>query len=637
MLQIKTGLTAPEGFLDEVFALDQLTYSPELCGQRENLTIRHNVCPDSFLLVYDDEKLAGYINFFPVTPELNAAMTSRTDTSMRDDDILPPEMQDWAEENHVFIISIVLRPEYQKGEAIILMGNAFLEFLREKDAAGHAISSLSGYAISLGGVKFLKRCRASLLKDTDEGYHFFYATPDDVATLLDEGLVINTYKKSFRDDIFFFIPLTSDGSDGSYQKMLDANRRQCSDEEDFDYTPLEDLSQLDFGDLYCKSLNRHVEYECNGDHFKCGNIKRIYLGVFPLACYDDDYDGIPLATEEAHLFITAHKHTGIYILTLAIKDSQCSPTQLIDQMSTKHLEIEIPETGLFESVEDYVAKHFGLYVCGESKCVVCLEKHPDNELELPYMLSGETMISKHIDYRIRPERRQPLTKNHAVYDYYDSYISRSVIAFVLKDFDDAIDVRIGNEASEIFIVEIVLFQNTAVLRTNRKVVEELCDSDAISNEDINKLYIEFGKTTPFWNTDIFKYPFSQVEADEVIEAFGISQTLEDYYRNQQFLDRLIELKGNIEERAADETMNTILFFLSFFEAGSIILGAVLWIYSILSGAEAWNGNSLLSVITVAAIALGAVFLFFSSRIKAAIRDLKKRRKERRQRRKDRKL
>lgn len=587
-LRIKTGLTAPEGFINDVFEIDKITYSPELCGKIENLSKRYERCRESFLLLYDEDKLAGYINFFPVGEKLHSEMINREDLRMRDDDISPEEIEDWncQNGNNLFILSVALRPEYRKskiynGEAIILLSNSFLEFLREKNTAGYKITSISGYAISLGGVKFLKRMNASLLKDTVEKYHFFFANTENVSDFLENGYTFNTYKKTYKDDIYFFIPMTSNSTDSGFDKILAASKRKTPDAVDFDYTPTEDLSKLHFGDLYCKVLNRHVEYECNSEAFKGKNMSRIYLGEFDLACYDDDYDGIPLDTEKVHLFVTAHKNTGLYIVTIALPDNHYNPTQLIDQMSTGHLEILDSETNEFISADKYVGNRFDLTVCGESKCVICMSNKPEIDIELPYILSGETMISKHIDYKIRPEHFEKLVKCRAVYDYYDSYISRSVIAFIFKDYSDEISVRMSDEASELFIVEIVLFQNTAVLRTNRKVVEELEDNRKISMEDIDALYIEFGKTVLFWNSDIFKYPFSQIEADAVIESFGIKETLADYHRNQQFLDRLIELKSNIVEQNSNNIMNNILFFLSCIEGSSVTLGAVLWIWHLL--------------------------------------------------------
>ena len=238
---------------------------------------------------------------------------------------------------------------------------------------------------------------------------------------------------------------------------------------------------------------------------------------------------------------------------------------------------------------------------------------PEDKNELGYLLAGETYVSEHIDYRILPHRIDALLQNHACYDYYDSYISRSVIAFIFKDYPEDILERLETEASEIFIVEIVMFQNTAVMRTNTRVIEELGDNDGITNSEIEELYIEFGQTMKFWSSNIFKYTFAQKEADEIIAAFEIQKTLDEYHRNQEFLDRLVELKSNIADQKSDAQMNVLLFVLSCFEGCSISLAGILCIFGWLIPSTAPHFSfieDLLSVLWVTFFFSSAILLFF---------------------------
>ncbi len=597
MLSVKTGSTAPSGFIEDVFELEKLVYTPELCGDIANMYKRYERCKDTFILLYDQDVLAGYINLLPVSDTLYDEMVNRGDHRMRDDDITPEEMAPWSTEtaNHVLVLSVVVHPEYQDTNAIVRLSKAFLAFLRKKAKEGYEIDSLFGYAVSLGGIKFMKRVRTSFLKKTEEGYNLFFGDAESVQELIDDGFLLNTYKKTYKDDLYFFIPMTSLRVKGSFELLEEANTRVTKDEEELDYVPTEDMSKLGFGDQLCKMLNRHVEYETNSDVFKAGQLSRFYIGnpendngAFYLACYDDDYDGIPLYDEPVHLFITGHRDTGLYIVTLAIMNNSYIPTQLIDQMSSGHLDISMKKGEGYVSVEEYIKDRFKLEKCGEPKCVACLSNEPEDRDELAYLLSGETYISKHIDYHIRPHLLDELLRDHSSYDYYTSYISGSVIAFVFADgyYSDVILERLDSAASVIFVVEIVLFQNTAILRTNKKVMYELSDEDEdVSQQNIDDLYIEFGKTMRFWNADIFKYPYSQREADEVIQSFGIKKTLDAYRRNQQFLDRMIELKSNIADQKSSEVMNNILFFLSIIEGSSITVAAFAWAFALYNGGQ----------------------------------------------------
>lgn len=415
---------------------------------------------------------------------------------------------------------------------------------------------------------------------------------------------MDSYFKTYEDDLYFFIPMTSRHVDGTFSK-IEAYHNQVEAR-----LKAENRLENSFGKIFCEALNEHVRYECNSKNLSPDNLCRFYLGEFRLPCYDDNYnEGEVFDVETAHIFITAHRKTGLHIITVAIPNNHYIPTQLIDQMSSGHLDIYDGDSDVIKPVAKLIGDMFNLTVCGDPKFVICLSNEPKDITELGYMLSGETYVSEHIDYHILPEHIEKLlVKNHASYDYYKSFISKSGIAFILKDFSEDLRERIWDvEASVLFVVGFVLLQNTAVLRTNRNVVAQLESSDEISYEDIEKLYMEFGKTMKFWNSDIYKYPFSQREADEVIEAFGISETIEEYHRNQQYLDRLIDLKISMAERESDTMMNYILYALSCFEASSISLSALIWLLKTFADTSA----SYYPTLEIAA-RVGWVFLFFGS-------------------------
>jgi len=610
----KIGDTAdPYATLKQVFEIDKAVYSPELCGSFKNLRNRYEKCKDAFILAYDGEELVGYVTFILAGDELYKELIDPESTAMRDDDITPDEIVDWQEGcgHHLFILSIAVHPRFQGGGAVKLLAKSLLEFLREKEEAGFRIDSISGSAVSGGGATFLRRLHAVYEKDVEGGYQYHRATRPQVERLLERGLI--AYEKTYDNDIFFSLPMTvTDADENVFKRLLESQP---------------DMVEGSFPDIYCKQLNHHVEYECN--ILDTQELKRVYLGKFRLACYDDNYDAeadeeedtptfdfdflndevsgkqffysdaypisekdrtkkrILHAAEDVHLFVTAHEMTGIYIVTVALPDNRYIPTQLIDQMSTGHLDLLLEDDTLVP-IAVYMKHHYSLNLYGESKCVICLSNEPKSRTELGYLLAGETYVSAAIDYQIRPNRLEDNLKPRAYYDYYDSYISRSVIAFVFKEYSKDYAVRLEDETSELFITEVVLLQNTAVVRTNRHVAEELNEKNGISLKEIEKLYLEFGKTIKFWRSDVFKYPGSQLEADEVVRSFGITEALDEYYRNQSFLDRLVEIRSTIAMRDAEKEnekaqkeseraakrMNDILYVLACIESVSIIVGAV---------------------------------------------------------------
>ena len=192
MLELRTGLNAPEGFLEQAFEIDKLVYSPELCGVIENMQLRYARCEDTFLLAYDGDKVVGYICFLPIGDTLYAQLNDPADRTMRDDDISPTEMEPWSLDrmNHLFILSVAILPAYRDGQAIRLLSNGLLEFLREKEAVGYKIGSISGSAVSEGGVNFIKRLRGNFVKELDEGYLYYLADRKNMEELLANGLLL---------------------------------------------------------------------------------------------------------------------------------------------------------------------------------------------------------------------------------------------------------------------------------------------------------------------------------------------------------------------------------------------------------------------------------------------------------------
>ena len=59
-----------EGFLKDVLNVDKRVYPREIQGTLEELKERYKSKNQHFLLVYKEEKVVGYICFFPITDDL---------------------------------------------------------------------------------------------------------------------------------------------------------------------------------------------------------------------------------------------------------------------------------------------------------------------------------------------------------------------------------------------------------------------------------------------------------------------------------------------------------------------------------------------------------------------------------------
>lgn len=187
-----SGSARDVSVIEQVRALDCLVYPPHYVGKMQNLTRRFLRLPDSLLLMYSGSQLAGYINFFPVAETMHRQMTSPAYVQMRDDDILPAEMEDYKPggRNDIFVLSVVIAPDFRGKEAAACLSDGLYTFLRAQNDRGNTITSFSGCAVSQGGCRFLARFGAEKMKRLTHGADYYYADEKAVQHVLQHGLRI---------------------------------------------------------------------------------------------------------------------------------------------------------------------------------------------------------------------------------------------------------------------------------------------------------------------------------------------------------------------------------------------------------------------------------------------------------------
>ena len=84
--QILWGEDFAPGFLEKIMEIDRIVYKSEYVGELSKMQARYHRNPRTFVCVMDGERVAGYINFFPVVQALWDEITE-TGMKIRDDDI----------------------------------------------------------------------------------------------------------------------------------------------------------------------------------------------------------------------------------------------------------------------------------------------------------------------------------------------------------------------------------------------------------------------------------------------------------------------------------------------------------------------------------------------------------------------
>ena len=203
---------------------------------------------------------------------------------------------------------------------------------------------------------------------------------------------------------------------------------------------------------------------------------------------------------------------------------------------------------------------------------------PKNPLEFEYMIASESFNSKRVDYKLDSKEFKEICQNNlAQYDFYELYASRDAVVYVLHTFDDNLMTNIMDEAPILFIMELIMFQSAAILRTNNKIVEQLSKSGSVNISFIESLYREFGKTIKFWSKDVFKYEAVQNLSTTIHKAFGTEKILEDYYTNQKFLEHIVNLRDVQDSNRESKILNGIVLLLTIMQVIPIALTFINWL------------------------------------------------------------
>lgn len=342
----------------------------------------------------------------------------------------------------------------------------------------------------------------------------------------------------------------------------------------FNFNDIKD-SEDKLSKFFLKQFEKISFYECNNDIST--ELKRYFLEKNVLYCFDDKYEDEVKSKETINMFLTRHIISNICLLTIMIRKNKFSTTQIQDQVTSNFLYVDNFGEKIF--LDEYVYEKYGLRRCGSGKVLVSLSKMPKDKLEFQYMLAGESFNSSYSNCLLNSEEILINSgKNFSQYDFYEIYAGRNSIVYILKNFNNDDMKNIVSEIPILFIMELVMFQYSSLLRTNIRIVNELSYDINVSLNQIEKLYIEFSKTIKFWARDVFKYPTSQILFDRINKSFENDKILEEYQTNQRFLEHIVSLRDVQHSNRENKILNIIVIILTILQVIPTIISIVSWVH-----------------------------------------------------------
>lgn len=132
--------------------------------------------------------------------------------------------------------------------------------------------------------------------------------------------------------------------------------------------------------------------------------------------------------------------------------------------------------------------------------------------------------------------------NIAQYNSSDIYAGKNCVLRIDRRPGDHTVAPFSSDSVFLFIMEILAFKESAILRTNSNIIKAIGDSNLLKVSTMDSITSEFSQTMPFWDIQIFRYITAQNLANRLNETFGIEEHFVKYEKNQQFLEHKINIR-----------------------------------------------------------------------------------------------
>ncbi|WP_291637601.1 GNAT family N-acetyltransferase [Clostridium sp.] len=169
-LKIKYKVKNDSELIKEVMKLDSMAYPTYMQGTYDTIYARFKKNEDSFILAYNGSKLVGYLCFFPISDNLLNKIYK--EDNIYDTNILPKDIRSYDKVDiyNIYIISIVVHPEYQGSNVIKFIAQSFEQKIEMINTCGYKIDKLIATAVSDKGMKFLEKLSFTNVRILNEGF-----------------------------------------------------------------------------------------------------------------------------------------------------------------------------------------------------------------------------------------------------------------------------------------------------------------------------------------------------------------------------------------------------------------------------------------------------------------------------------
>ncbi len=493
----------------EVLSLDDIVYDKKLTGTFESVSGRYKTNEEMFIFAVDDEdKMCGYICFFPITDELYERIMN--EDVMFDDNIQPKDIKQYTKDsiNNLFVISVARFPQ-SKGHGIgFNLVKEMFSYLNSLSELGYEIGNILAVTTSAEGDKLFSK------------FNF-----QKVRSYGNEGTLLKYEFISYKDmDLYLFTPVKL--SEDFENKAKDANY---------------------FLDLLTTTCKLEVNSLIND------RINRLYLGKLKFRPEDDYGNTVNTKILSSNIYLSFYKDIGTLIIEFP--SISFDPTFVLDQSSRNNLKILSQNEEIL--LDDYL-KSIGLTVLGNPNHLLVSGKKIQSYYR-KFILFAEAYFNRIGSRIISKEAQIDAETNIAQYEFADIYASGVGITFEINSSESTktYETRLEVSILMIYILEILALEIASLKLLQNTITYEFDNSPQPSIEIIESLIENYGKYLILFEHN-YKYNLAKCLSDRIAEKFNIDSMKKDYQANVEQLNRIVTIRS---ERKSKEfsTKQDLLF------------------------------------------------------------------------------
>jgi hypothetical protein len=376
-----------------------------------------------------------------------------------------------------------------------------------------------------------------------------------------------------------------------------------------------EIGDGDFKD-FIEEMNDTSKYECSNRVYDA--IERCPIGTREIGIRPDIYDdNAPITFVEADILLVIHKGSHLVLTILLFKREIFDVTMLVDNVSTGRLLVK--HEGKIESLLKYFVEKYKFETTGKGRTLICTAEKPGEEILSIFageMYKSSTLASSTIidadgnkhPYKLRPEVfKLENTENIALYDWYDCYVSKRTVIYVLPSMrEGSFKDSLQYEAAMVFIMELLMLRSNAIESANKQVLSCLSDTQNLNLSAIENLYNSFGETLVLWERENYQYAIVQKLYDTMARRFELDAEEKSFYQKLEQIEHIVELRRSQKNEKDSKDVNKILIALAATQVVLVVTQIILGLIEIID-LPIWAWVSLL---LLCLLAMGVVPIFF---------------------------